>query len=577
MSLADDMAADAASAPAPRAGKTSLSADMATYIPAAATVQGPDPSAGGSTLNIAGFDTGIRTPQWLDRGLSGAGKAVNDLGVGAGQIARSGLEAVSKGQVADKLGLPTTASVDEMKRRDAPLMNTGAGTAGYIAGNIAGTAIPLAGLARVGVPAAGALLNPTTYGAAAASGALNGALQPVGSDDNRSRNILAGAATGAASNAVVNGIGRIAQPVQGAVDAARQRAVQVLQNAGVPLDAAQLSGGTFLNKMRSSFSDNPFTASAQGELIGRQRQSFNNAVLNTIGENGPAATQDVMNRASTRINGVFHDVLNRNNVAVTDPLLNRISTIQQAANDEERHAVSNLANRLISHVDENGTIPGQAAYGVKKDLDRLASSPDTTLAYHARQLRTALMDGINDSLPQADRDAFAQARQQFRNMKQIEPAIDKEGAGNISPATLANVMGQKANRQASIYGRGNQDLVELAQSGKMLLGDKTPNSGTTARAAMQLVGPLAATALGGGYDAYNGDYAGALGHAALAGGAAILYPKAAQRLINNPATANFLSHGVQNMPLRNLLTLPQTNDAVGGTLRRLPGALLSTQ
>lgn len=577
MSLADDMAADAASAPAPRAGKSSLSADMATYVPATATIQGPDPSAGGSTLNVAGFDTGIHTPQWLDRGLSGAGKAVSDVGVGAGQLVRSGLEAVNNGQAADRLGLPTTASVDEMKKRDAPLMNTGAGTAGYIAGNIAGTAVPLAGMARVGVPVAGALLNPTTYGAAAASGALNGALQPVGSDDSRARNIVTGAVAGAATNGLVNGVSRIAQPVQGAVDAARQRATQVLQNAGIPLDAAQLSGGTFLNKLRSSFSDNPFTATAQGELIGRQRQAFNNAVLNTIGENGPAATQEVMNRASTRINGVFHDVLSRNNVTVTDPLLTRISEIQQAATREERRPVSALADLLISHVDANGTIPGQAAYSVKKDLDRLASSPDTTLAYHARQLRTALMDGINDSLPQADRDAFAQARQQFRNMKQIEPAIDKEGAGNISPATLANVMGQKANRQASVYGRGNQDLVELAQSGKMLLGDKAPNSGTTARAAMQLVGPLAATALGGGYDAYNGDYAGAVGHAALAGGAAILYPKMAQRFINNPATANYLTHGVQNMPLRNLLTLPQTNTAVGATLRRLPGAALETQ
>lgn len=577
MSLANEMAEDAASVPAPRASKSSLSADMAAYVPAVAPVQAPDPSAGGSTLNIAGFDTGIRTPQWLDRGLSGAGKAVSDVGVGAGQLVRSGLEAVNKGQVADRIGLPTTASVDEMKKRDAPLMNTGAGTAGYIGGNIAATAVPLAGMARFGVPAAGALLNPTTYGAAAASGAVNGALQPVGTDDNRARNVVTGAIAGAATNGLVNGVSRIAQPVQGAVDAARQRATQVLQNAGVPLDAAQLSGGTFLNKLRSSFSDNPFTATAQGELIGRQRQAFNNAVLSTIGENGPAATQELMNRASTRINNVFHDVLNRNNVAVTDPLLNRISAIQQAANDEERHAVSNLANRLISQVDEHGAIPGQAAYGVKKDLDRLASSPDTTLAYHARQLRTALMDGINDSLPEADRAAFAEARQQFRNMKQIEPAIDKEGGGNISPATLANVMGQKANRQASIYGRGNQDLVELAQSGKMLLGDKTPNSGTTARAAMQLVGPLAATALGGSYDAYNGDYVGALGHAALAGGAAILYPKAAQRLINNPATANYLTHGMQNMPLRNLLTLPQTSTAVAATLRRLPGAALETQ
>lgn len=570
---ADLSARPQTAAPAKSSITGDMDADMAAHRAANPTIPAPDPSAGGSTLNLAGYDTGIPTPQWLDRTLSGAGKAVNDIGVGTGQILRGGLQATGNGAVADRIGLPTRSDVDASKKRDAPLMNTGAGVGGYVLGNIAATSLPLAGLARFGVPGAAALVNPTTYSAAAASGALNGAVQPVGTGDSRSRNIVTGAATGLATNAAVNAVGRVVQPIQAAVDPARARAAQTLQDAGIPLDAAQRSGGTFTNKLRSSFSDNPFTAGAQSDLIGRQRQGFNSAVLDTIGETGTAATPEVMGRASDRINGVFHDVLSRNNVAVTDPLVGRISAIQQAAIDEQRAPVSNLANRFINSMDANGQVPGQTAYGIKKDLDRLSSSNDTTLAYHARQLRSAIMDGINDSLPPADQAAFAQARQQFGNMKKIEPAIDKEGSGNVSPSILANVMGQKANRQASIYGRGNTDLAQLAQSGKMLLSDKTPNSGTTARAAMQLLAPLGASIAGGASDAYNGDYSGALEKGLLAGGSMVLLPRAAQYMINNPATSQYLTQGVQNMPLRNLLQSPQTNSAVGSVVRRLPGAV----
>lgn len=556
MSIADELAADTS----PGLRKRSLSEDLMADVPQVAPGAAMDPT--GSTY---------------DNVAAGAGKAVVDMGRGAGQILRAGLEKAGKKGAADRMGLPTTADIDEVKKRDAALMNTGAGQVGYVGGNLATTMLPLAGMARVGVPAAGALLNPSTYTAAAASGALSGALQPTGTDDNRGRNMLFGAGTGMAGNAVINTVGRIAQPVQAAIDPIRQRAVETLRNAGIPLDTAQISGSPFLSRLRSSFSDNPVTAGPHAEQIAGQRAAFNNAVLGTIGEQGHAATQDVMRRADDRIGSVFHDVLNRNNVQVTDPLLTRIAGIQQAANDEERHAVSNIANRFIAGVDGSGAVPGQVAYGVKKDLDRLASSSDSTTAYHARQLRSAVMDGINDSLPAADREAFAQARSQFRNMKTIEGAIDKEGGGNISASTLANALGQKRNRGASIYGRGDQDLVSLAQAGKMLLTDKTPNSGTTARAAMQILAPIGASVAGGSYDAYHGDYGSAATKAALMGAAALGGPRIAQSVIANPNASRYLTQGVQYMPLRALLQAPQEVPMVGGVLRRLPGAYQATQ
>lgn len=104
-----------------------------------------------------------------DKFLSGAGKAFTDIGRGVSQI----------------FGSDNQAAIDESKRLDAPLMNTGAGFAGNVTGNIAATAP--------------AMLIPgvNTVAGGAALGAGLGAIQPVASDESRVSNVAAGAVGGA--------------------------------------------------------------------------------------------------------------------------------------------------------------------------------------------------------------------------------------------------------------------------------------------------------------------------------------------------------------------------------------------
>ncbi len=515
--------------------------------------------------------------------FAGMGQGAVSLGRGAKQIIdapaqwlESKFPGISKWSQTS-LGMPSAAQsaaqtntdVSEAKTLDEPLLETKAGLAGSIGGNIAPTMLGAGGLAAAGSGVGRVLLNPTTYKAAAAAGALQGALQPVTEDESRMANTAIGTVAGMGGNAAVKVVGRIAQPVAQIASAAHDKAVSVLEAAGVPLDAAQRTGSAFLNKLRSSFSDNPFTAGAQADLISSQKGAFNKAVLGTIGEDSAAATPEVMGRAADRINGVFKDVLERNNVAVNDSTLARLGSVQQRALEEEKKPVSALANRFMDAVGDDGTVPGQIAYGVKKDLDRLASSSDSTLAFHAKQLRSTIMDAINGSLNDADRAAFAEARGQFANMKKIEGTIDREGSGDISPAKLANVFAQKQNRNTSIYGRGPQELFDLAQAGNMLLPDKTPNSGSVARGIMQATLPLV---IGGaeGYRASQGE-GGALEHGLGTMAAAFAAPRAAQAIMNNPATARYLSQGIRGSmtPLRDLLEAPQTNSIIGGAARRI--------
>jgi hypothetical protein len=508
--------------------------------------------------------------------MAGAGKAVVDLGRGAKQLIDEPavwLESKFPGlaswgaahgfPTATQSSALTNADVAESRRLDQPLMGTTAGVAGNIGGNIASTMIPLGAGAAAGSKLAGAMLNPMTYRAAIGTGAAMGALQPTIEGESKITNAVLGGAAGAVGNFAANTIGRIAQPVQTVLSAAHDKAVSTLESAGIPLDAAQKSGSTFLGKLRSSFFDNPFTAGAESQLASTQKAGFNRAVLSTIGEDATAATPDVMGAAEKRINGVFSDVLNRNNVGLSDDILSKIGTVQSNASIEEKQPIVRMADRIVNSVGDDGTIPGQVAYGIKKDLDRLGSSQDTTLAYHARQLRSTLMDAIGESLPPGDNEAFNEARTQFAKMKTIEPAIDKMGNGDISPSRLANIMGQKANRQFSVYGKGDQDLVDLAHAGNMLLPDRNPNSGTVARAVMQLAVPLGA---GIGQGAYTGDWEEAAKTAATV--AAI--PKAAQWMMNSPAVSNYLARGIAGGAVRNVLESPQTSPLVGGVLRRLP-------
>jgi hypothetical protein len=132
--------------------------------------------------------------------LGGMGKAFHDIGSGTGQLLREGIEAVSPQQqtisglitgkrepsLADRLGLPTRADVDENKRLEKPLMNTGAGIAGNITGNVA-LAAPLAFIPGANTIAGGATI-----------GALTSALQPVGTEESRAGNMAIGGTTGAA-------------------------------------------------------------------------------------------------------------------------------------------------------------------------------------------------------------------------------------------------------------------------------------------------------------------------------------------------------------------------------------------
>lgn len=198
-----------------------------------------------------------------ERALAGAGKAFSDLGVGAGQLARAGIEAVAPPKkslsdlvtggagksFADTLGLPTQAEIDERKKRDAPLMSTTAGAVGNVVGNVA-AAIP-----TVFIPGAQSLAG------AALVGAVQGLVQPVASDESRLSNTALGGAAGAGGVALGRTLAAGYQGAKALVEPFSQQgrsaiAGRTLQRFGVePGDLAGVSGAPTVTGARQTLAE----------------------------------------------------------------------------------------------------------------------------------------------------------------------------------------------------------------------------------------------------------------------------------------------------------------------------------
>lgn len=97
------------------------------------------------------------------------------------------------------------ARVDEARRLDGPLLDTGAGMAGNITGLVGQLVGP--GLVARGTAAASALL-PSTIRGNALQGTALGSLQSVSTDESRAQNALIGGAAGGAGAALASGVGR---------------------------------------------------------------------------------------------------------------------------------------------------------------------------------------------------------------------------------------------------------------------------------------------------------------------------------------------------------------------------------
>lgn len=370
--------------------------------------------------------------------LAGAGKAFYDIGRGVGTLVTDAFPE------AEKYGLATRNDIDEAKKLDAPLMNTGAGMAGNIVGNVA-AAVPTAMIPGANTVAGGAV-----------TGAALAALQPVGAEDSRLSNMKLGAVTGAAVPLAVK-TGKVLKAglIDPFTEAGRTRIV------GSTLNRAAADPQAGAANLRTASGNTPGFSPTAGQAandagiasVERTARAIDPAGFDAVDKSQRAALVNALRSVSktpeeraaavsareSAVNGLYETA--KKSTVVGDPALEALlqrptvasglKQAQQIAADEGRNfALTNAAPaRTVSTglLDASGnpiasaipsapaTYSGQGLHDLKMGIDKAITEGSqgigNRIASSQLSAKQAYLDWLESKIPE-----YGQARQTFSDM-----------------------------------------------------------------------------------------------------------------------------------------------------------------
>ena len=346
----------------------------------------------------------------LERFNAGAGGAMTNAWEGAKQLVGAG---------------PSAEEVRNRRELDKPLMNTGAGMAGNIGGNIAMLA-PLA-------VAPGA----ATVGGSAALGAVAGGAQPAESIKERIIAMLTG---GALSGGAQAAAGPVAQTVgRWGTDRAAAKAAEQSQNAvrDATLKAGQEAGLTAPKSIVQPSVLNSVLESVGGKAASLQKMSLNNQkVVNEL-------ARAEANLPPTQ--ALSESALKAARKAAAGPYRELTAISPKAAADMDALKQARLDSKLNwQEHSRQGTVE---AYKKAVQADKIAAALENALEAEAAQV------GRADLLP-----ALREARQQIAKIHDVERAVNV-GTGDVEAA----VLGRMRDRGAPLSG-GLKTIADFQQA-----------------------------------------------------------------------------------------------------------------
>jgi hypothetical protein len=343
-------------------------------------------------------------------------------------------------------------------------------------------------------------------GGSVAGGATAGLIDP---NDAASGAVIGGAlpvafrGAGAVGGIIGKGISGAGKLVGGEVSPEVSALAKRANELGIDIPADRITNSRPLNALASSLNYVPFSGRAAVEK--NMENQLTKAATRTFGQESDNMGQ-ALRTASKDLGGKFDDVLKNNQVKVTDSFLSQLGEIGATAERElgkdGLQAISGQINEILQK-GQSGVIDGQAAYNIKKALDRIGRR-NTPEAYHATEMKKALMGALNESIGPEAAAAFAKTRQQYGNMLSLEKLAQNGAEGDISIARMANM--RNIN---------NEPLQEIADIAAQFVKSREGAHGAAQRA------------ITGGIAAYLG------GPASLAAGAAS--GRATNALLNSNA------------------------------------------
>lgn len=435
----------------------------------------------------------------MDKFMSGAGKSVADLGRGIKQLV-SGTSDESRQQT------------DETNKLDAPLMDTGAGIAGNVTGALSTLALPGGAVSRgaqalnLGRTAAvaRAISAPATIAQSIGSGAAMGALQPVGTGEDRSMNMAMGGVAGGIGGAVSSGIGRVIRPVA-KPDAARAALSAEAKARNIPLTVGDETGSKPVQILESVLGNTPGSAGKEAALHEAKRTAYNRAVGDVMGEQGvERLTPDVLKAARSRIGGQFDRLSAGRSVTLSNQLLNAIVDVDTATAPVrgvlDTGKVDNLIESMLN-LASKGQVTGDVAQQIRSaittEANDAARQGNTALAHALKKMRQGVDDSIRGGLSLDEQAAWDVARGQWGSMRTIEKAMSTNAnatSGDISGDALLGALKQSGTQLS----RQDNELKTLGQVGRQFVKPQVPDSGTAQRSMItQMLATGGAGVLGG--------------------------------------------------------------------------------
>jgi len=381
---------------------------------------------------------------------------------------------------------------DSLKWLDDRNKDSGRYTAAKVTGDILATAPVGGALAEVaqGLKAGPAVvnalrsggfetgLNPTTAlgkvgdlalraGAGATTGGVSAGL--IDPSQAKTGAVIGGAlpvsvkAAGAAGSAIANTLkGDVSPEVADLAMRAKQ--------LGIDIPADRIANSKPLNATAAALNYVPF--SGRQAVEARMQDQLNRAVSRTFGQDSTNVTQ-ALRKADDALGAKFDAFLQSNKVYVDKTFLHDLA---ESANQATKELGADGAAVIKNQVDEivskaaNGEIDGQAAYNIKRVLDRIGrrNSPE---AGYALDLKRKLMDALNRSVGPESAQAFGELRKRYGNMLELQKLATNGAEGDISIARLAN-----------LKNIGSDDLQELADISAQFLKPREGQHGAAQRA-----------------------------------------------------------------------------------------------
>lgn len=435
-----------------------------------------------------------------ERFLAGAGKGMVDLARGVGQ----------------RVGLVDQSAIDAAKELDAPLMRTGAGKAGAVAGNVA-----------VALPAA-LVPGANTVAGAAMTGGVMGALQPTATGESVAENTLTGAAGGVGGLMLGRGLAGLYQGgkalLQPFTQSGRERiAGNVLSRFAD--DASRVNSATSTPTMTGA---RPTLAEQTGDVgIARLQDALrsldpqiNNALSSRLAENNAARVNALQSLAGDSTKRAAAEA---SRAGAARPLYEQAIAKDIAVDDTlkalmGRPSVQKALGRAQSLAAEEGrqigdvgkTVTGQTLQDLKMGLDALLKDPTSGIAgQEARSIkatRDALVSWMENAEPafKAARTTYAEKSKPL-NAMDLGEYVARKATSNTSdlagnPRMQANALLGALRDEAGLVqkGTGRKELNALSQvldpQQEALLRAVASESDRAAAVASAGAGPGSATA-----------------------------------------------------------------------------------